>query len=40
MDIKTTFLYGLINHLVYLKISKETKIKTNKNIIYKLLKAL
>ena len=40
MDVKTAFLYGLINQLIYIKISKGTKTKVNKNIVCKLLKVL
>ena len=38
--IKTVFLYGLIDQLIYIKILKKIKIKLNKNMVYKLLKAL
>lgn len=40
MDIKTVFLYGFINQLIYFKIPKVTEIKASKNTIWKLLKAL
>lgn len=40
IDVKTVFLYGFINQLVYVKISKKTKLAKNQNMIYKLLKAL
>lgn len=36
---KIIVLYSLINYLIYIKIKKNIEIKTNKNIIYKLLKA-
>lgn len=29
IDVKIVFLYGLINYLIYVEISKESKIKTN-----------
>lgn len=38
MDVKTAFLYGLINQLVYIDISKVSKLKTNREMVYKLLK--
>lgn len=37
---KTGFIYGIINQLIYVKIPKVIKTKVNKNMIYKLLKAL
>ena len=40
MDVKTAFLYGLINQLVYVEIPKGTESKDNWNMVYKLLKAL
>ena len=40
MDVKTTFLYGLINQLVYMEIPKSTGFKDNWNIVCKLFKAL
>lgn len=40
IDIKTAFLYGFINQLVYVEISKGIKSKNNLNIVCKLLKAL
>ena len=40
MDIKTAFLYGLINKLIYVKLPKGMETKANKNMVYKLLKVL
>lgn len=40
MEVKRAFLYGFINQLVYIEISKGTKINGNWNIVCKLLKAL
>ncbi len=40
MDVKTAFLYGLIDQLVYVEISKGTKSVSNRNMVCKLLKAL
>lgn len=40
MDVKTAFLYGLINQLIYVEMPKWTKTKANKNMVCKLLKAL
>lgn len=40
MNVKTAFLYGLINQLTYVKMQKGTKTKANKNIVCKLFKAL
>ena len=40
MDVKTAFLYGLIDQLIYVEIPKETEIEANKDMVYKLLKAL
>lgn len=40
IDVKTAFLYNLINQLVYIEMSKGTKTKTNRDIVCKLLKAL
>lgn len=39
IDVKIAFLYGLIDQLVYVKIPKGTELKSNQNIIFKLLKA-
>ena len=39
INIKTAFLYKLIDQLVYVQISKDFETATNKNVIYKLLKA-
>ncbi len=40
MDVKTAFLYELIDQLVYVQILKGSKISANKNMVCKLLKAL
>lgn len=40
MDVKTAFLYGLINQLVYVKIPKKIESASNWDMVYKLLKAL
>lgn len=40
MDVKTAFLYRIINQLVYVQIPKGLKNSTNKRMVYKLLKAL
>lgn len=40
MDVKTSFLYGLINQLVYVEIPKGTESEHNRNMVCKLLKAL
>ena len=40
MDIKTAFLYVLIDQLVYVEIPKETETEVNRNMVCKLLKAL
>lgn len=40
IDVKTTFLYGFINQLVYIEISKDTETKANCNMVCKLLKTL
>ncbi len=40
MDVKTAFLYGLIDQLIYVKIPKGTETEANKNMVCKLLKAL
>lgn len=40
MDVKTAFLYGLIDQLVYIQISKDSEDLTNKSKICKLFKAL
>ena len=40
MDLKTAFLYGLIDQLVYVQIPKGSEISANKGIVCKLLKAL
>ena len=40
INVKTAFLYGPINQLVYVEISKGTETKANRNMVCKLLKAL
>lgn len=40
MDVKTAFLYGLIDQLVYVQIPRESEDATNKGMVCKLLKAL
>lgn len=40
MDVKTAFLYGLIDQLVYVEIPKGTESATNRDMVCKLLKAL
>ena len=40
MDVKTAFLYGLIDQLVYVEIPKGTESATNRDKVCKLLKAL
>ena len=40
MDVKTAFLYGLIDQLVHVEIPKGTETKANRNMVCKLLKAL
>ena len=40
MDVKTAFLYGLIDQLIDVEIPKGTKTEANKIMVYKLLKAL
>ncbi len=40
MDVKTTFLYGMINQLAYVKITKSSENKAKKEMDRKLLKAL
>ena len=40
MNVKTTFLYRLINQLVYMEIPKGKKSEDNQNMVCKLLKAL
>ncbi len=40
MDVKTAFLYGLIDQLVYVEIPKGTESEENRNMVYRLLKAL
>lgn len=40
IDIKTAFLYGLYNQLIYVKMPKGTKTNTTRDMIYKLEKTL
>lgn len=40
MDVKTAFLYGLIDQLIYVEMPKETETEAIKNMVCKLLKAL
>ena len=40
MDVKTAFLYGLIDQLVYVEIPKGRETEANRNMVCKLLKAL
>lgn len=40
MNEKTAFLYGLIDQLIYIQISKSLKLFANKNMVYELLKVL
>ena len=40
MDVKTAFLYGLIDQLIYMEIPKGTETEATKNMVCKLLKAL
>ena len=40
MDVKTAFLYGLIDQLIYVEIPKGTETEANKDMVCKLLKAL
>lgn len=40
MDVKTAFLYGLIDQLIYVEQSKGTETEATKNMVCKLLKAL
>lgn len=40
MDVKTVFLYGLIDQLMYVDISKCFKIEVNQTMVCKLLKTL
>lgn len=40
MNVKTAFLYGLINQLIYIEIPKSTETEATKNMVCKLLKAL
>lgn len=39
-DVKTAFLYELIDQLIYVKMPKGTKTNTNQKMVYKLQKAL
>ena len=40
IDIKTAFLYGFIDQLIYVELLKGMETKMNKNMVYMLLKAL
>ncbi len=40
IDIKTAFLYGLIDQLIYIEMPKRTETDTNNNMVCKLFKAL
>ena len=40
MDVKTAFLYGLIDQLIYMEIPKGTETEATKNMFCKLLKAI
>lgn len=40
MDVKTAFLYGLIDQLVYVQIPKGSENSNTKGMVYKLLKVL
>ena len=40
IDVKTAFVYGLIDQLIYVEMPKRTETDTNKNMVCKLLKAL
>lgn len=40
MDVKTAFLYSLIDQLIYMEIPKSKETKATKNMVCKLLKAL
>lgn len=40
MDIKTVFLYGFIDKLVYVQVPKGSETQTTKKLVCKLLKAL
>lgn len=40
MDVKTAFLYGLVNQLVYVDIPKGSETEAYRNMVCKLLKAL
>lgn len=40
MDVKTAFLYRLIDQLIYVEMPKGTETEANKNMVCKLLKAL
>lgn len=40
IDVKTAFLYGLIDQLIYMEVSKSTETEVTKNMLCKLLKAL
>lgn len=40
IDVKTAFLYGLIDQLVYVDIPKGSELETNREVVCKLLKVL
>ena len=40
MDVKTAFLYSLIDQLIYVEIPKGTETEANKNMVCRLLKVL
>lgn len=40
IDVKTAFLYSFIDQLIYVEISRRIETSANKNMIYRLLKAL
>lgn len=40
MDVKTAFLYGLIDQLIYMEIPKGSESKATRGMVYKLLKAI
>lgn len=40
INVKTAFLYGFINQLIYIEIPKDTETDANQSIVCKLLKTL
>ena len=40
MDVKTAFLYGFIDQLIYVEVPKGTKSESNRNMVCKLFKSL